>query len=340
MTSVSFAIDFDDIIDASRRIASYAIRTPVFESDELNAICGRRVLIKFEGAQRTGSFKFRGAFNRLARLDQDSRGAGVVAWSGGNHAQGVAAAARILDIAATIVMPSDAPVVKLANTRRLGANIVTYDRLSENREDIAIALAASQGATLVPSYDDPDIIAGQGTVGLELLDQAFELGIEIDQVLVPCGGGGLAAGVATAIKTKSPNTQIYIVEPDGYDDTVRSIASGSIEMADLRKETICDALRSPTPGKLTFPINNALVAGGLVVTDDMVLDAIRFAAISLKLVAEPGGAVALAAVIHGLLPNTAGPCAVIISGSNIDPSALSAIMRKSERQRGIDHVNS
>lgn len=331
MTSVSFAISFQDVAGAAHAIAPFAIRTPVFENDELNAICGRRVLIKFEGAQRTGSFKFRGACNRLLRLDPVARRAGVVAWSGGNHAQGIAAAAKMLDIPATVVMPQDAPWVKLANTRRLGAKVITYDRVHESREAIAIAISDSQGSTLVPSYDDPFVIAGQGTVGIELLDQASELGVELDQILVPCGGGGLAAGVAIAVRQRSPTTEIYIVEPAGFDDTIRALASGQPALAEPGASSICDALLAPAPGRLTFPINNALIAGGLIVTDEMVIKAIRFTVLSLKLVAEPGGAVALAAAMHGLLPRNERPCAVIISGSNIDPANLSYILSAQDR---------
>lgn len=319
-------IDLNDIIDAAKVIAPAAVRTPLLENDVLNARCGRRVLLKFEGAQRTGSFKFRGAYNRLARLDVAERTAGVVAWSSGNHAQGVAAAARLLDMPATIVMPSDAPAIKLANTRALGADVVTYDRHNESREEIATALARSQSATLVPSFDDPWIIAGQGTAGLEIVEQAAEAGTSIGQVLVCCGGGGLTAGIATAVKAHHPATAIYTVEPAGFDDTARSLASGDRENVGSGAVTICDALMAPSPGALTFPINQALLAGGLVVSDDQVRDAMRFAFSVLKLVVEPGGAVALAAMLSGVAPLCEGASVVVLSGSNVDPAQFAAII--------------
>lgn len=325
--SVPLAINLDDVLDAARVTAPAAVRTPLIENDVLNARCGRRVLIKFEGAQRTGSFKFRGAYNRLARLDGAARAAGVVAWSSGNHAQGVAAAARLLGIAATIVMPADAPAIKLANTRALGAEILTYDRYSESREEIATGLAKSRGATLVPSFDDPFVIAGQGTAGLEILEQAAAIGADVGQVLVCCGGGGLIAGIATAIKGQSPATAIHSVEPEDFDDTARSLVSGRREQVSPDARSICDALLAPSPGALTFPINQALVSSGLVVTDDQVREAVRFAFTTLKLVVEPGGAVALAAMLHGLAPKVEGASVVVISGSNVDPELYAAIIR-------------
>lgn len=324
--SPTTVITIDDILDAARIIAPAAVRTPLLENDALNDRVGRRVLLKFEGAQRTGSFKFRGAYNRLARLDARERAAGVVAWSSGNHAQGVAAAARLLDIPATIVMPADAPAVKLANTRALGAEIVTYDRHTESREEIATALSQDRGATLVPSFDDPWIIAGQGTAGLEILDQAAEAGAQIGQILVCCGGGGLTAGIATAVKARKPGIAIYTVEPAGFDDTARSFVSGVRESVSPAARSICDALMAPSPGAMTFPINLALLSGGLVVTDDQVREAMRFAFSTLKLVVEPGGAVALAAMLNDLAPSCEGASVVVMSGSNVDPAAYAAII--------------
>jgi threonine dehydratase len=321
------AISIADVEDAARLIAPAAVRTPLLENDALNHRAGRRVLVKFEGAQHTGSFKFRGAYNRLARLDAAERAAGVVAWSSGNHAQGVAAAARRLGIPATIVMPADAPAIKLANTRALGAEVVPYDRHRESREAIATALADQRGATLVPSFDDPFIIAGQGTAGLEILEQAAQAGAAVGQILVCCGGGGLSAGIATAVRARSPGTALYTVEPAGFDDTARSLASGVREAVSPDARSICDALLSPSPGALTFPILHALAAGGLVVTDDQVRDAMRFAFSALKLVVEPGGAVALAAVLAGLAPPCGdGASVVVLSGSNVDPADYAAII--------------
>ncbi|MFD1107410.1 threonine ammonia-lyase [Sphingobium olei] len=320
------AITAEDVLDAARMIAPAAVRTPLLENAVLNERCGRRVFIKFEGAQRTGSFKFRGAYNRLVRLDAKERRAGVVAWSSGNHAQGVAAAAKMLDMPAIIVMPADAPAIKLANTRALGAQVITYDRHMENREEIATALAQARGATLVPSFDDPYIIAGQGTAGLEIVEQAAEAGVEVGQILVCCGGGGLTAGIATAVKARAPDTRIYTVEPAGFDDTARSLLSGERESVRPDARTICDALMSPSPGALTFPINRALVSGGLVVDDDQVRDAMRFAFSTLKLVVEPGGAVALAAMLAGLAPQDEGASAIVMSGSNVDGADYAAIV--------------
>lgn len=322
----SFAITAADIDDAARAIAGIAVRTPLLRNAVLDEACGRPVLVKFEGAQHTGSFKFRGAYNRLSRLNAAERAAGVVAWSSGNHAQGVAAAARMLGIAATIVMPADAPAIKIANTRALGADIVAYDRLRESREEIATALAQARGAVLVPSFDDPFIIAGQGTVGLEIMAQAGEMGVAVGQILVCCGGGGLVAGIATGVRARQDAVAIYAVEPKGFDDTARSLQSGTREIVSPDSRSICDALLSPQPGTLTFPINQALLAGGLIVSDDQVRDAMRFAFATLKLVVEPGGAVALAAMLSGLAPPCDGATVVVVSGSNVDPLDYAAMI--------------
>jgi threonine dehydratase len=320
-----FAITADDVRSAARQIAGAAIRTPLLENAALNERVGGRVLIKFEGAQHMGSFKFRGAYNRLSRIAEADRPAGVVAWSSGNHAQGVAAAARRLGIPATIVMPADAPAIKIANTRALGAEILLYDRLTQSREAIATALATDRGATLVPSFDDPHIIAGQGTIGLELLEQAADVDASPDQILVCCGGGGLVAGIAIAVRDLAPATRIYSVEPAGFDDTARSLRSGVRESISPDARSICDALLAPMPGELTFPINRALLAGGLVVSDAQVRSAMRFAFETLKLVVEPGGAVALAAILHGAAP-AADTSAIIVSGANVDPVAYAVIL--------------
>jgi threonine dehydratase len=321
-----FAINASDVRSAASMIAGVAVRTPLLEYAALNELAGRRVLVKFEGAQHTGSFKFRGAYNRLARIAGAAKAPGVVAWSSGNHAQGVAAAARLLGMPAVIVMPADAPSIKKANTTALGAEIVLYDRLTESREEIAAALAAARGATTVPPFNDPFIIAGQGTVGLEIMEQADEAGAKIGQVLVCCGGGGLTAGVATVIKDINPAVEIYSVEPAAFDDTARSLASGHRESVAAGAASICDALLTPTPGELTFPINQALLSGGLAVTDDQVKAAMRFAFETLKLVIEPGGAVALAALLHGLAPPAKAATAVVVSGSNVAPELYASIL--------------
>lgn len=320
------AIGFDDVADAARLLKGAAVLTPLLENAALNAVAGGRVLVKFEGAQHSGSFKFRGAYNRLARLNADERAAGVVAWSSGNHAQGVAFAARMLDIPAAIVMPADAPRIKIDNTRDMGAQVIPYDRFTQSREQIATQLAQERGATLVPSFDDPHVMAGQGTIGLEILDQARTLGADVRQILVCCGGGGLVSGVATAVKAQRPDIALYSVEPEGFDDTARSLRSGVREGVDPQARSICDALLAPMPGALTFPINHALLTGGLAVSDEEVRAAMRFAFSRLKIVVEPGGAVALAALLAGKAPATEGDRAIVISGANVDPQFFAEII--------------
>ena len=317
---------FDDVRAAAARIAGHARRTPLLAGTPLDAITGGRVLLKLESLQHTGSFKFRGAYNRLAQLDAAQRAAGVVAFSSGNHAQGVAAAARQLGLPAAIVMPADAPRVKMRNTLALGAEVVTYDRLRESREEIAARLAAERGAVLVPSFDDPDVIAGQGTVGLEIAEQAEAVGVRIDDVVVCTSGGGLVAGIALALHALSQGTRVWCAEPAGHDDHRRSLASGRREHNAPGTRSICDALLAPSPGELTFAINRRLLAGGVVATDAQVRDAIAFAARSLKLVAEPGGAVALASVLAGAFDARDRVVAVVISGGNIDDELLRDVL--------------
>ena len=323
---------FSDIAEAGARIAGYAVVTPLIESPVLNADVGARVLVKPESLQRSGSFKFRGAFNRLSKLDGDQREAGVVAWSSGNHAQGVAAAAAILGIHATIVMPHDAPKTKIDKTRAYGAEIIGYDRYTESREEIATALARQRGAVLVPSYDDPDIIAGQGTCGLEVAAQTQALGVSLDVLLVCCGGGGLIAGTALAMRELSPQTKIYSVEPAEFDDHARSLQSGKRERNPPQARSICDALLAPEPGALTFPINKQLLSGGLSVTDGEVKAAMRYAFSTLKLVVEPGGAVALAALLADKLDVRGQTVGIVLSGGNVDPALFRDILSEGETQ--------
>ena len=324
----SLAISATDVRSAADLIQGIAVRTPLLEYQPLNEAVGSRVLVKFEGAQHTGSFKFRGAYNRLARIPKEARAPGVVAWSSGNHAQGVAAAAKLLGIPATIVMPADAPSIKLENTRALGAKVVLYNRLTESREKIARELANTRGAVLVPSFDDPFIIAGQGTIGLEIIDQASQAHAQVTQILVPCAGGGLIAGIATAIKSAVSDINLYAVEPAGFDDTMRSLLTGKRETVAPNAASICDALLTPSPGELTFPINQRLLSGGLVVTDDQVRAAMRFAFSKMKLVIEPGGAVALAALLAGIAPPApkGGDIVVVVSGANVDPNLYAEII--------------
>ncbi len=317
---------YADICAARKRLAETAVRTPLLENPALNDVTGGRILLKAETLQRTGSFKFRGAYNFLSQIDDTRRRNGVVAYSSGNHAQGVAAAAALFGVPATIVMPADAPSIKLDNTRALGAKVVTYDRYSEAREEIAVNLAADLGATIVPPYDHPWTIAGQGTVGLEIAEQAAEAGAALDAVLVCCGGGGLTAGVATALAEAAPDTSIHTVEPAGFDDTAQSLATGQIVANQAGKRSICDALLAPEPGALTFSINNQLVASGLSVSDDDVRQAMAFAWQTLKLVVEPGGAAALAAVLNGAMDCKGRTVAVVLTGGNADAAMLCEIL--------------
>jgi len=319
--------DIDDVRAAARRIAGHARRTPLLADTPLDTLTKGRVLLKLETLQHTGSFKFRGAWNRLAQLDDAERAAGVVAFSSGNHAQGVAEAARQLGIRATIVMPSDAPALKLRNTLAMGAEVVQYDRLRESREEIAGRLATERGATLVPSFDDPDIIAGQGTVGLEIAMQAAEMGYSLDDVVVCASGGGLTAGIAIALTALAPQAALYTAEPADYDDHRRSLESGRRQRNEPAAPTsICDALLAPMPGELTFAINRPLLRGGLAVSDAEVRHAIAFAARTLKIIVEPGGAVALAGVMSGKLDVSGRTVAITLSGGNIDDAMLAYIL--------------
>jgi threonine dehydratase len=315
--------NYRDLLAAADRLRGVSRLTPLLAGTALDELTGGRILLKLEPLQVTGSFKVRGAYNALDSIEAGQRAAGVVAFSSGNHAQGVAWAARRLGMPAAIVMPADAPRLKLDNTRALGAEVITYDRLTGSREAIACELAEARGARLVPSFDDPQVIAGQGTVGLELISQAHELGLTPDQVLVCCSGGGLVSGCAIAISESAPHSRIYTVEPEGYDDSRRSLASGRRERNETGGDSLCDALLAPSPGELTFPIMQALLAGGLAVSDQEVLAAMAWAWRELKLVVEPGGAVALAAVLAGRIDCRDRVTAVVISGGNVDPATFS-----------------
>jgi threonine dehydratase len=311
-----------EIEAAAARLAGHAVLTPLIESPALNEHIGGRVLIKAEALQRTGSFKFRGAFNKISQIPEAARAGGVIAYSSGNHAQGVAAAARLLGIAAALVMPADAPAIKIENTKAFGADVVFYDRHREAREKVAERLLAERKATLVRPYDDPDIIAGQGTCGLEIARQAEAAGARLDAALVCCGGGGLISGTATALSSLSPGIAVYAVEPEGFDDTARSLAGGQRVTNDPAARSFCDALLAPTPGELTFSINRRLLAGGLVVSDQDVARAMNFAFRTLKLVVEPGGAVALAALLAGKFDARDKTVAITLSGGNVDPATF------------------
>lgn len=313
-----------DVRAAAGRLKGVVRRTPLLEWPQLNERVGGRLLIKPENLQYTGSFKFRGATNFIGQLSPAERERGVVAYSSGNHAQGVSAAARAFGAPATIVMPLDAPQIKLNNTRALGADIIPYDRLTENREEIAAAIATQNGATIVPPYDHAWTIAGQGTTGLEIAEQAMEQELVLDAILIPSGGGGLVAGCALAVKDLSPRTEIWSAEPAHYDDHAKSLTAGTrVANAADAPPSICDALLTPIPGEVTFSVNQRLLSGGLAVDDAEVAIAMATLFSVCKLVAEPGGAVALAAALAGHYDCHGKTVAVIISGGNVDPGTYS-----------------
>lgn len=313
-----------DIESAYERLAGHIVATPLLRSALLDRIAGGTVLVKAEPLQRTGSFKIRGAFNRLSQLTAAERKAGVVAWSSGNHAQGVAAAGESLGIPTTIVMPADAPAIKMAATRGYGAEVVTYDRAREDREAIAHEIAARRGAVIVPSYDDPHVIAGQGTVGWEIARDAKALGLTVDAAIVPTSGGGLMAGTGLALKAAFPDVALYTAEPALYDDHKRSIAAGTRLANASSASALCDALLTPTPGALTWAINRSRLRGGFAVSDADVRAAMAFAFQNLKLVVEPGGAVALAAILNRAHSGRGQVTAVVLSGGNVDPATFTA----------------
>ncbi|WP_262696398.1 threonine ammonia-lyase [Kordiimonas aquimaris] len=316
---MTYAISVEDIHSAAERLEDVAVRTPLIENVQLNEITGGRVFVKAECLQHTGSFKFRGAYNRLSRLSAEEKERGVLAFSSGNHAQGVARAAQLLGIKATIIMPEDAPALKLAATKGYGADVVTYDRYTEDREEVAATTAGDSGVVIVPPYNDPFIMAGQGTAGLETVQDLRKIGLTPDQALVNCGGGGLASGFYTAMYDAFPNLNGYVVEPEEFDDVKRSLETGDIQTIDFNARSICDALLTPSPGKLTFPIIKDKGVTGITVSDDEARAAVSFAARHMKLTGEPGGIVSLAAILAGKV-ETAGKITVcIISGGNVDP---------------------
>ncbi|MEE8284132.1 MAG: threonine/serine dehydratase [Alphaproteobacteria bacterium] len=328
-------VGLEEIRHAAERIAGKAVRTPLLGAPLLDQRLGCRVLVKAESLQLTGSFKFRGAYNRIAQLTRQERDRGVVAYSTGNHAQGVAAAARTAGTHAVIVVPNDIPAIKKRNTQSWGAELAFYERDVEDRVAIAKAIADERHAVIVPPFDDDRIIAGQGTIGLELAEQAEALGVTLDAVVIPCGGGGLSAGIATAVKALSPETRIYLVEPSNYDDTLRSMAAGDRIANDLgpgHGTTICDALTAEIPGELTFPINQRLADGVLAIDDNLVADGLYAAFADLKLVLEPSGAIALAALVTGALGQefdvSGKSIAVIGSGGNVDPLTYRDALQK------------
>jgi threonine dehydratase len=318
------AVTLADVENAAERIRGKALRTPLLESPVLNALVGGRLLVKAECLQQTGSFKFRGATNALAAMEPTQRARGVVTHSSGNHAQAIASAAKSWGVPATIIMPDDAPALKVDLTKAHGARVVQGPR--PQRETLSAQAVAETGGILIPPYDHPDVIAGQGTVGLEILEQCAEMDIAPDQVLVCCGGGGLTTGTATAVKGHRPETAVWAVEPEHYDDWSRSLAAGAILANEGLPPTLCDAVQTPAPGKLTFPIGQALLAGALAVSEDEVRNAVRQAFLHLKIVVEPGGAVALAAALAGKLETRDRVTVVTASGGNVDPAVFARIL--------------
>jgi threonine dehydratase len=317
-SSSSLPVSSADIDAAARVLAPFAVRTPLLSPPVLSEHVGAKVFLKPELLQRTGSFKFRGAFNKLSSIPPSARSGGVVAFSSGNHAQGVAAAAKILNMPATIVMPADAPLLKRERTKAYGAEVVLYDRDREDREAIARDIAGKRGATLVPPYDDPYVIAGQGTVGREIAEDMAALGLAPDIVVAPVSGGGLIAGIATAVKARFPQTSLMSAEPEGFDDHARSLRSGKREPHRAEGRTICDALMASIPGEITFAINSRLLSQGVTASDAEVGVAVEFAFRELKLVVEPGGAVGLAALLAGRIDVSGKTVVIVLSGGNVD----------------------
>jgi threonine dehydratase len=316
---------FDGVKDAARQLSGHAVRTPLIESPALNERLGGRVLLKAENLQRAGAFKFRGAYNRISRLTEDELKRGVVAYSSGNHAQAVACAAKMMGTSAIIVMPADSPKVKVEGVIGFGGEVRMYDRYTESREAIGEEIAATRGSVLVRPFDDPFVIEGQGTVGLEIVEQVEDRNGRIDQLLCGASGGGLIAGINLSMAALSPETPVIGVEPADYNDTQISLAAGERRTHSPAPGTICDALMTDRPGELTFPINRRL-AGVETVTDEEVAEAVRYAFRTLKLVVEPGGAVSLAALLSGVVEARDMTSVVVLSGGNIDPALFSAII--------------
>lgn len=317
---------FADVEDAARRLAGKAVVTPLIEHPALNERVGGRVLLKPEVLQLSGSFKFRGAYNRISRFSEDERRRGVVAYSSGNHAQGVAAAARMVGTPAVIVMPSDAPAVKIAGVKAFGGEVRLYDRVKESREAIGAEIAAQRGSVLVPPFDDFHVIAGQGAVGLELARQAEALGAELDLVCCGASGGGVIAGIGLALEALTPRTKLLVVEPELYDDHARSLAAGERTTHAPAPYSICDSLMAPLPGELTWPLNRRKLSGAVTVSDAEVEEAMRFAFSTLKLVVEPGGAVSLAALLAGKVEAAGRTVGVVLTGGNVDPAYFGRVI--------------
>lgn len=316
------------IVAARARLRGHIRRTPLLSSPFLDEMAGRRVFVKAECLQHTGSFKFRGGWSAVSGLEPDIRKRGVIAFSSGNHAQGVALAAKLHGIPSVIIMPADAPKLKIANTRAFGAEVVLYDRAKEDRDAIGARLSADRRLTLIKPFDEPLVIAGQGTTGLEIAEQAEEEGIKEAEVLVPCGGGGLSSGIALALEASAPNFTVRTCEPENFDDFARSLASGEIKRNAAMAGSICDAIITPEPGKITFPILQRLAGAGIAVTDDEALRAMALAFKRLKIIVEPGGAVALAAALFHGKALESDTVITVTSGGNVDTDVFAMALER------------
>lgn len=321
--------ELSDVVKAAARIAPYIVETPLVENAGLNDRLSGRVLLKLESLQRTGSFKIRGACNRLLLIPEEARSAGVVAFSSGNHGQGVAAAAALLSLHATIVMPKDAPRTKIAGVQSMGAEIIYYDRRSDDREAVASRIAAAKGATLVRPFDDAGIVCGQGTIGLEMAGAAAKLGAKLDAVLVPCSGGGIASGIALALSGASPGTEVVSVEPEQFDGMRRSLKAGDRVAAPGGRLSLADALMAPIPGRVPFALAKRLLSEGLCVSDDELTEAVAYAARHLKLIIEPSGAAGLAALLSGRYQARGKTVAVVLTGGNCDFETIADCIARS-----------
>ena len=322
-------MNIDQIKAAARRLDGHAVRTPLLNAPLLDEMAGRRVFVKPECLQKTGSFKYRGARSAISALDEKTRRQGVLAFSSGNHAQGIACAAHELGAASVIIMPEDAPALKIANTRAYGAEVVLYDRAKEDREAIGAEMAKARGLSLIKPFDNEEVIAGQGTCGLEIAQQATEVGIEKADVLVCCGGGGLSAGISLALEAEAPHLRARTVEPEGFDDVARSLSSGAKQTNAKMTGSVCDAILTPSPGELTLPILQRHCGPGIVVSDEEAMRAMAAAFLRLKLIVEPGGAVALAAALFHA--NGDQDVIAVASGGNVDTALFqSALLRFGE----------
>ncbi|CDM59152.1 MULTISPECIES: threonine ammonia-lyase [Rhizobium] len=321
-------VSIEMIVAARARLRGHARRTPLLSSPFIDELAGRRVFVKAECLQHTGSFKFRGGWSAVSALDPAVRARGVIAFSSGNHAQGVALAAKLHGVPSVIIMPSDAPKLKIANTRALGADVVLYDRATQDRDAIGAALSGERKLTLIKPFDEPQVIAGQGTTGLEIAEQTEEEGIRSAEVLIPCGGGGLTSGIALALEASAPAFRVRPCEPEGFDDTTRSLASGKIERNAAMTGSICDAILTPQPGNITFPILQRLAGAGIVVTDEEALRAMALAFVRLKIVVEPGGAVALAAALFHGDQLEEDNVVVVTSGGNVDADIFAGALAR------------